>query len=392
MKQLIEQIEQEFSRHFQEDHLIIKSPGRVNLIGEHTDYNDGFVLPAAIDKVIVLAMASNNNNEINMVAVDKDETHHFGLDQPYSKTGKGWPDYILGVVVELERAGYDIGGFNCVFGGNIPIGAGLSSSAALEGGIITGLAKIFDLDISLKDRALLAQKAENEFVGVQCGIMDQFVNIHGREEQALKLDCRSLEFELYPFKQEDIRIVLCDTNVRRELASSEYNIRRKQCEEGVTYLARHNPEIQSLRDVEHGLLDDNRNEMDEIIYKRCKFVLQENERVQKACEDLQKGDIASFGRQMYASHAGLRDMYQVSCAELDILVEAASKIDGVLGSRMMGGGFGGCTINLVKEAAVQNFVDQMFDIYLEKTTKTVDIYKTKIGGGAEVLSLENKNG
>ncbi|MDZ7694050.1 MAG: hypothetical protein U5K69_23510 [Balneolaceae bacterium] len=262
----------------------------------------------------------------------------------------------------------------------------------MEGGIITGLAEIFELDIPLKDRALLAQKAENEFVGVQCGIMDQFVNIHGRKDQALKLDCRSLEFELYPFKQEDIRIVLCDTNVRRELASSEYNIRRKQCEAGVTYLARHNPEIQSLRDVGHDLLDDNRSEMDEIIYKRCKFVLQENERVQKACKDLQNGDIASFGRRMYASHAGLRDMYQVSCAELDILVDAASKIDGVLGSRMMGGGFGGCTINLVKEAAVQNFVDQIIEIYLEKTTKTVDIYKTKISGGAEVLSLENKNG
>lgn len=391
MKKLIQQIEKEFSNHFDKEHLVIKSPGRVNLIGEHTDYNDGFVLPAAIDKVIVLAMAPNDANEINMVSVDKEETHQFKLSNPFSKTAKGWPDYILGVVVELEKAGYSVGGFDIVFGGDIPIGAGLSSSAALEGGVITGLAEIFDLDISPKDRALLAQKAENEFVGVQCGIMDQFVNINGEEGHALKLDCRSLEFELYPLKQDNIRIVLCDTNVRRELASSEYNIRRQQCEEGVATISADAEGVQSLRDVDLQLLEEHRDQMDGVIYRRCKFVIEENERVLQACQDLQDNDITSFGQRMYDSHTGLRDMYEVSCRELDILVEAARNIDGVLGSRMMGGGFGGCTINLVREEALDEFEDEVTDVYLDKTDRALDVYKTKIGGGAEVLSLENQN-
>ncbi|MFH5832472.1 galactokinase [Halalkalibaculum sp. DA384] len=392
MKQLIKKIETEFNNRFQSDYIVVKSPGRVNLIGEHTDYNDGFVLPAAIDKVIVLALAPNGGSEINMVAVDKKETHTHDLDEDkFSKTGMGWPDYLLGVIVELQMADYEIGGFDCVFGGNIPIGAGLSSSAALEGGVITGLSEIFDLDIPKRERALLAQQAENEFVGVQCGIMDQFVNIHGESGHALKLDCRSLEYELYPFKQDDIQIVLCDTQIRRELASSEYNVRRRQCEQGVEFFAQHDPAIQSLRDVDHDLLDKHRDEMNPIIYKRCRFVIEENERVLKGCDDLENRNIDAFGDRMYASHAGLRDMYEVSCSELDILVEESRKIDGVLGSRMMGGGFGGCTINLVKEEAVEEFAGRISDIYLEKTTRAVNIYRTKIGGGAEVLSLESKN-
>lgn len=390
MKKLVEKIDDQFRERFQAEYSLIQSPGRVNLIGEHTDYNDGFVLPAAIDKVIMVAIAPNGTDQVNMVAIDKQETHQQGLDDPFSKTGKGWPDYIIGVIVELELAGYQVEGFDCVFGGNIPIGAGLSSSAALEGGIITGLAEIFDLEIPLKDRALLAQKAENEFVGVQCGIMDQFVNIHGRDEHALKLDCRSLDYELYPFRQDDVHIVLCDTKVRRELASSEYNVRRRQCEKGVELLSRHDDSIKSLRDVEAPFLEAHRSEMDPVIYRRCKYVIEENQRVQRACQDLKNGDIELFGQRMYASHGGLRDMYEVSCPELDILVEEARKIDGVLGARMMGGGFGGCTINLVRRDSIEEFTQTVRKQYTEKTGMEIEVYRTQIGDGAKVMGSAEK--
>lgn len=387
---MIQQIENEFQTRFRDEYKLIKSPGRVNLIGEHTDYNNGFVLPAAIDKVIIVAIAPNNSTQVNMVAVDKQETHTYDMNDPFSRTGKGWPDYILGVMVELQQAGYDFGGFDCVFGGNIPIGAGLSSSAALEGGIITGLVDIFDLDISKRDRALLSQKAENEFVGVQCGIMDQFVNIHGEDGQALKLDCRSLEYELYPFKQEDVHILLCDTKIRRELATSEYNIRRKQCEDGVQLLSNYDETVESLRDVSNKLLEEHKQEMDPVIYKRCKYVIEENFRVEKACSDLQNGDIEGFGKRMYNSHDGLSNMYEVSCEELDVLVEEAQHIDGVLGARMMGGGFGGCTINLVKENAIDSFSETILAQYTKRTGKQIDIYQTKIGDGAGVVEVKDE--
>ncbi|MDX1637055.1 MAG: galactokinase [Balneolaceae bacterium] len=388
MNSLLEHITGEFSNRFATDFTLVTSPGRVNLIGEHTDYNDGFVLPAAIDKVIAVAISANNDNAINMEAVDKQETHEFNLDDPFSKTGKGWPDYILGVVVELQQAGYEVGGFNCVFGGNIPIGAGLSSSAALEGGIITGLAEIYNLEIPKRERALLAQKAENEFVGVQCGIMDQFVNIHGKDGHALKLDCRSLEYELYPFKQDDVQIVLCDTQIRRELAGSEYNVRRRQCEEGVEILSRYDESIDSLRDVPLEMLNAHKDEMDPVIYKRCRYVIEENTRVEQACHHLEEGDIDAFGQRMYESHHGLSTMYEVSCRELDLLVDEARDIDGVVGARMMGGGFGGCTINLVRKRALESFSKQISERYQNEMETQISIYSTSIGDGARAMSHE----
>lgn len=382
MNELDSSVLEEFRRKFDTQPALIKSPGRVNLIGEHTDYNDGFVLPAAIDKVIMVAIAPNNSRQLNLVAIDKEETYSQSLDDPLVKSEKGWPNYILGVVDVLRKAGHEFDGFDCVFGGNIPIGAGLSSSAALEGGIITGLVEIYGLEIPKRDRALLGQKVENDFVGVNCGIMDQFVNIHGKDEYALKLDCRSLEYELYPFKQDDVHIVLCDTKIRRELASSEYNIRRQQCEKGVELLGKYDDSVESLRDVSKDLLEAHKDEMEPVIYKRCKYVIEENERVEQACADLEKGDIGAFGQRMYGSHTGLSEMYEVSCEELDVLVEEARKIDGVLGSRMMGGGFGGCTINLVKESALESFSETIKKRYNRRTDKEIEIYKTQIGQGA----------
>jgi galactokinase len=367
----------------------VKSPGRVNLIGEHTDYNEGFVLPAAVDKNIILALSENNTEHVRLYAVDKDEMFESDISGEINKSGKGWPDYLLGVVDQLRKHGYNSGGFDCVFGGNVPIGAGMSSSAALESGVIFGLNELFDLDISPVKMALIAQKAENEFVGVQCGIMDQFVSLNGKG-YALKLDCRSLEYEFYPFKRDDIRIVLCDTQIRRELASSEYNTRRQQCEEGVKVLQKQDKKIQSLRDVSLDLLNDHKSKLDPVVYERCKFVIEENQRVLDACNDLKDGDYGSFGERMHASHEGLRDQYEVSCKELDVLVDEALKIDGVLGSRMMGGGFGGCTINLVEQEHLEVFKAQIRGQYQKETGKKIKIYQTKVSGGTHLIQHEKQ--
>jgi len=378
-----------FGERFNGDPIFVRSPGRVNLIGEHTDYNDGFVLPAAIDRAIWLAIAANGSDLVNLQAIDLEDTFSHDLADPVERSGQGWPDYVLGVIRELQREGHRIGGFDCVFGGDIPIGAGLSSSAALEDAALFGLSHLFDLELSRKEMALMAQRSENNFVGVRCGIMDQFVNLHGETGHALKLDCRSLEYELFPFPQEEVRIVLCDTKITHDLASTEYNVRREQCEEGVELLAQYDDSVRSLRDATLALLEKHRGEMDPVIYNRCRFVVEENGRVEAACRDLERGDIGAFGRRMEASHAGLRDLYEVSCEELDILAEEAAEIDGVLGARMMGGGFGGCTINLVGKDAAGDFSDAIRSRYSERTGKEIEIYRTRIGGGVELIPAKS---
>ncbi|MDZ7680500.1 MAG: galactokinase [Fodinibius sp.] len=344
------------------------------------------MLPAAVDKSIVLAMSANDQSRARFRAVDKSATYETDLGGELNKSGQGWPDYLLGVVDQLRAHGYQVGGFNCVFGGNIPIGAGMSSSAALEGGVLFGLAELYDLDIGPEEMARIAQKAENEFVGVQCGIMDQFVSLNGREGHALKLDCRSLEYEFYPFKQENVRIVLCDTGVRRELASSEYNKRRQQCEQGVATLQTFDSDIQSLRDVELPFLLRHQQDMDPVVFKRCKFVVEENKRVISACQDLKTDHIGNFGQRMLQSHIGLRSDYEVSCTELDTLVDIAWDIRGVLGTRMMGGGFGGCTINLVEEDQLQTFTERISEGYAKATGREVEIYTTKVSGGTHLIN------
>lgn len=386
MNSLIDQISDEYEQRFEGDYFLVESPGRVNLIGEHTDYNDGFVLPAAVDKSILLAMSANDSQKARLVAVDKEESFDADLSGPLEKSEQGWPNYLLGIVDQLKAHGYHIGGFDCVFGGNIPIGAGMSSSAALEGGVLFGLANLYDLDIGPVEMAQIAQKAENDFVGVQCGIMDQFVSLNGREGHALKLDCRSLEYEFYPFKQENVRIVLCDTGVRRELASSEYNLRRQQCEQGVASLQQFDSEIQSLRDVELPFLLRHEKELDPVVFKRCKFVVEENKRVISACQDLRTDHIGNFGQRMLQSHIGLRNDYEVSCTELDTLVDIAWDTSGVLGTRMMGGGFGGCTINLVDEDQLEHFTTRITEKYAESTGHDVKIYKTKVSGGTHLIN------
>ncbi len=369
-----EVIREAYRRLFKEEPLLIRSPGRVNLIGEHTDYNEGFVLPAAVDKAVYFALGRAAEPECYLQAEDLRSSFVFHPDH-IERAEQGWPNYLMGVVREIRMTGRPVPGFRCVFGGDIPIGAGMSSSAALEAGLAFGLNALFDLKLRPLEIVRLAQRAENEFVGVRCGIMDQFVNIFGRPRSVLKLDCRSLAYTYYPFHREDLRVVLCDTRVKRELASSEYNVRRAQCEQGVALLRRHQPGIKSLRDVSAELLEEHRRRMDPVVFRRCSYVVAENARVEQACRDLERGDLASFGRRLDASHDGLRDDYEVSCRELDILVEAARRGPGVLGARMMGAGFGGCTINLLQKHNLAEFLEEVPARYRAATKLKAEVYR-----------------
>lgn len=386
MTKNIELIEKKFSEIFNIKPFLVTSPGRVNIIGEHTDYNDGFVLPAAIDKSIDFAITPSVSNTGRLYAYDLDEYHEFDINNPV-KDAKQWPNYLMGVVDQLNKTGYKFSGFNCVFGGNVPAGAGMSSSAAIEGGLAYALNHIFNLEIKKIDLVKYAQKAENDFVGVNCGIMDQFINIFGKDKKVLKIDCRSLDYEYIPFDKEDLRIVLCNSMVRHSLTSSEYNVRRKQCGEGVKLLSENNPEIKNLRDVEMDLLLEYEKKLDPVIFKRCKYVIEENKRLQKTCEYFSSGDFESAGKMMNQSHQGLSKEYEVSCNELDFLAETAQNLKGVFGSRMMGGGFGGCTINLVENQFVEKFSETIKQKYLEKFNVNTEIYNCSIEQGTRIIEI-----
>jgi len=377
-------VKSKFEQLFKKKPVVIRSPGRVNLIGEHTDYNEGFVLPAAIDKSIYYAIHPVNDEKCRLYAADLNESSEVELGE-LKKSGKPWANYLIGVLDQIEKSGKKIGGFECVFGGDIPIGAGLSSSAAIEAGLAFALNELFELGLNRIDLVKLSQRAENEFVGVQCGIMDQFINIFGMENRALKLDCRSLDYEYFPFENSELKIVLCDTKVKHSLAGSEYNLRRKQCEAGVAKLKQFNASIHSLRDVKLDFLYEHKNDLDPVIFKRCEFVIEENKRVESGCIDLNNNNFAAFGEKMYQSHLGLKNGYEVSCSELDLLVDIAFRIDGVIGARMMGGGFGGCTINLVSEDRIEKFKQIVSVKYREKFKDEPGFYVSNIVGSTEVI-------
>lgn len=377
-------VKAEFEKLFGRKPLIVCSPGRVNLIGEHTDYNEGFVLPAAIDKYIYFAIHPVNNGKCYLRAADLSESCEVDL-RDLKKSEKGWANYLIGVLDQMKQSGFDINGFQCVFGGDIPIGAGLSSSAAIEAGLAYALNELFELGINKIDLVRMAQKAENQFVGVRCGIMDQFINIYGEEDKVLKLDCRSLDYEYFPFENRELKIVLCDTQVRHTLAGSEYNLRRKQCEEGAAKLKKFDGDIKSLRDVTPGLLYKYKNELNPVIFRRCEYVIKENERVEAACKDLSDNNFKEFGEKMFLSHKGLKDDYEVSCAELDLLADIASKTEGVIGARMMGGGFGGCTINLVEQDKIKDFKHEITSKYIAQYGYSPEFYISRITGGTRCL-------
>ncbi len=365
--------------------LMVRSPGRINLIGEHTDYNDGFVLPSAIDRAVYFAVAPAAGSESSITSLDFGESHRFDSRNPV-KSDKPWANYLIGIVEVLTKAGHRVNGFNCVYAGDIPIGSGLSSSAAVEAGLAFALNKTLDLGIERVELARLAQKSENEFVGVRCGIMDQFANLLSRQESVLLLDCRSLEYEYIPFAREDLRFVLCDTGVKHSLAASEYNVRRSECEAGVAAIRNHGANVKSLREVTREELELCRDEMDSVVYKRCSYVLEENARVKGARNCLLQDDYSGLGTLMYASHEGLKSKYEVTCPELDLLVDATAQIDGVLGARMMGGGFGGCTLNLVQTGAVKEFKRAIGETYLRKIGRVPPMYECRLMPGTNRMN------
>jgi len=369
----------------QTETVVVRSPGRVNIIGEHTDYNEGFVLPAAIDKAIYVVAAKRNDTAIHLYSVDFDEIFETSLAA--IKPSRDWKTYILGVVDQLIKAGYPIGGFSLVLDGDVPIGAGLSSSAAVECATVFALNELFDLQIDRMSMVKIAQKAEQTYSGVMVGIMDMFASMFGKKDHVIKLDCRSLEYEYKPFKLKGYKAVLLNTNVKHTLSSSEYNTRRKQCEQGVAWVKEHHSSVNSLRDVSIEMLQQHVEQKDEVIFRRCKYVVEEIQRLLAACDDLDRNDIAALGAKMYETHYGLSKLYEVSCKELDYLVDAVKENPGVLGARMMGGGFGGCTINLVKDEAIDELVEQLSVSYKENMNLELSAYIATIENGTEVMKL-----
>lgn len=359
---------------------LYRAPGRINLLGEHTDYNDGFVLPAAVDREIWFAIRRNDGDNCRVYALDLQEEDHFQVSD-LQKSPKSWPNYLRGVVAQFVAAGYPVTGFDLVFGGNIPQGAGMSSSAALECGLATALNDLHGFQIPKTAIALLAQQAEHEYAGVHCGIMDQFASIHGRASRVIRLDCRSLDFAYFPIDLTRHTLLLCNTGVKHSLASSEYNTRRNECEQGLAAIRLRYPVIQSLRDVTPAILADFNQQLPENVGKRLAYVVQENGRVEQATAALESNDLQRFGELMYDTHAGLRDLYAVSCAELDFLVDQTIDRPEVLGARMMGGGFGGCTLNLVETAGTDALVEVLTHAYFNAFGVVPEVYPVKIVDG-----------
>lgn len=366
--------------------IIVRSPGRINLIGEHTDYNQGFVLPAAINKEAVIALRRRDDDRVLLLAADLGQSHHTTLSE-LAVGSADWPAYLLGVVQQLQQQGFRLQGFDAVLSSSIPSGAGMSSSAAIECAMIFALNKLYSLDIQPLDLIKLAKKAENEFVGVQCGIMDMFVSMMGKEGHAIKLDCRDLNYEYFPLVLGEYRIVLFDTGIKHSLAAGQYNIRRIQCEEGIAVIKRKHPHIQSLRDVtQQILLTDLKENVSETVFNRCQYVISENQRVQEGCNDLAQNNLAAFGKKMFQTHDGLSKLYEVSCPELDFLVEEVRNEPAVLGARMMGGGFGGCTINLVHADGIQSLFERMSQRYRQQFDLTLNMYTMIPQSGTSIVT------
>lgn len=363
--------------------LLVQAPGRVNLIGEHTDYNAGFVFPVAIDRWVVLAVRPREDELVRVFSGMHNETVEYSLADALV-ANKHWSDYGKGVIREFQKLGHSLVGFDAAVVGDVPMGAGLSSSAAVEMAVGKALMELNGIELSGPDLALLGQRAENQFVGVNCGIMDQFISANGKAGHALFLDCRDLSYDLVPLARDDIRIVICNSGVTRGLTDSAYNDRRSACESGVRHLAlATGQELSALRDVSMDMLEAYRGALSEEILKRCRHVIAENQRTQDAVALLQSGNVSGFGELMDASHVSLRDDYEVSGDELDLLVEIAHNVPGVLGARMTGAGFGGCTVNLVESDAVDVFMQTVNEQYPKSSKLTPEIYVCSAVNGAE---------
>lgn len=349
-----------FIERFSSNPIFYASAGRINLIGEHTDYNGGFVFPGAIDKYIMTAININGTDKVRLYSVDMDQYTEFGLREE-DKPAEQWACYVFGVCREVIKRGFEVKGFDAVFAGNVPLGAGLSSSAALESCFAYALNDLFnDNKISIFELALIGQSTEHNYCGVNCGIMDQFASVFGKKDCLMRLDCRSLEFKYFPFKPVGYKLVLVNSQVKHELVDSPYNKRRESCERVAKTLG-----VETLRDADMSMLEAAKNQISDEDYKRAMYVIGEKQRVLDVCEALEKGDYETVGQRMYETHHGLSKDYEVSCEELDFLNDVAKEC-GVTGSRIMGGGFGGCTINLVKEELYDTFVQTAKTKFNEK--------------------------
>jgi galactokinase len=374
---------QAFVSRFGGDPIIVKSPGRINIIGEHTDYNNGFVLPAAIDKAAYIAMSLREDTEIHLVAHDLNESFSTRIEDLKPTGDISWPNYILGSAAQFQKNGLALRGFNAVLLSDVPIGAGLSSSAAIECATVFALNELLGTNLTRLTMLGMAQKAEHEYAGVMCGIMDQFASMMGKKDHVIRLDCLSLEYQYEPLKLEGYKIVLFNTNVKHSLASSEYNTRRNECTQAVDWVRQFEPSVQSLREVTERMLDQYVKPHNELINKRSRFVVQEVERLLNGCLDLGNGDIQALGKKMFLTHEGLSKMYEVSCRELDWLVDFVKDNPNVMGARMMGGGFGGCTINIVKEDVIDALIESIKSAYEEAMGLPLSIYIASIENGTE---------
>ena len=379
--ELKQQIEETYIQKFDSNYILVNSPGRINIIGEHTDYNDGFVLPAAIDKSIIAAIGESDTEYSNVVALDNNETYTFTLQNIKPIPHGNWKNYIIGVVAELQKNGCIIKPFNVVFAGDIPKGAGLSSSAALENSIVFGLNTLFNLSLTKLEMIQIAQHAEHHYVGVRCGIMDQYASMFGIENHAILLDCRSLQSKFLKINFNEFQLVLINTNVSHNLVDAEYNDRREVCEKVASLL-----QINALRDATKSDLNKVKSLISEDQYQKALYIIEENERVLKAAKYIEQNNIQGIGKLLYDAHDGAQYQFKISCKELDFLVEQTKHNSNVIGSRMMGGGFGGCTINIVKTEAVKEFTEQVTINYRNKFGFDCSIYFVKLSNGTHIIN------
>lgn len=373
-----------FQELFHTEGEVFTSPGRINLIGEHTDYNGGFVFPGAIDKGMIAEIKPNGTDKVRAFSIDLDSYTEFGLEENNIPEA-GWAKYIFGVCREISKRGGKTGGFDTVFAGDVPLGAGMSSSAALESTYAFALNELFGLGIDKFELAKIGQSTEHNYVGVKCGIMDQFASIFGKEGSLIRLDCRSLEYKYFPFNPVGYKLVLLDTLAKHELVDSPYNKRRESCERVAAAIrGKNHPEVEFLRDATLDMLNEVKAEVSEEDFMRAEYVIEEIQRVLDVCDALERGDYETVGRKMYETHHGMSKLYEVSCEELDFLNDVAKEC-GVTGSRVMGGGFGGCTINLVKDEKYDAFIRKAFADYKTKFGHEPKLYNVVISDGARKL-------
>ena len=375
-----EKVKEKFNELFGAKGSVYTSPGRINLIGEHTDYNGGFVLPGAVDKGMVIEIKLNGTDRIKAHALDLGEYAEFGMNEE-DKPEQSWAKYIFGVCRELIKRGAKLQGFDTVLSGDVPLGAGMSSSAALESAYAFALNDMLNLGFNRMELALVGQSTEHNYVGVKCGIMDQFASLHGKKGNLMQLDCRSLDFQYVPFHPDGYKLVLIDSLVKHELASSAYNKRRESCERAVAAINKRHPEVQYLRDANMNWLEEVKGEISAEDFMRAEYVIEEIERLLTACESLKEDDYETVGKMMYGTHHGMSKLYEVSCEELDFLNDIAKEC-GVTGSRVMGGGFGGCTINLVKDELYDNFIETAKRKYHDKFGIEPKVYPVVICDGS----------